>query len=218
MIIIGYPGVGKSYAARGSYKVIDLDSVLQSGEERYGNWYLWCANIAVKLSKMGYVVCVSSHKDICFHLTETHENVVVAYPIVSKEIWVKWLRRRWLLNGFGDSNSPEYKAYKRAIQYYDDDIKQLKSYGFDAFEIGPKNESVDPIMFEDYHFLSWFLSNNSIYRSVNDEDRMFHILDIEDIDDMVDSLPVTEIKIDEDGEDFEKYIKQEDLLEAVQNL
>lgn len=62
MIIIGYPGIGKSTLAGKDHKFIDLESSnFKIEDERSEDWYKVYCKVAEDLSRQGYIVFVSSH-------------------------------------------------------------------------------------------------------------------------------------------------------------
>lgn len=130
MIIIGYPGVGKSTAASQFIEVIDLETV------NMFDVYTYC-KIAEDLSKSGYIVCVNSHQEIQEHFMGSQELVYACFP--SKELktaWANMLRKRYINTEFKDDRYyPNYRAYMRVADCFDEDIKHLSSRGFDNIEL-----------------------------------------------------------------------------------
>ena len=64
-VVVGYQGIGKSTLAFHNNRVIDLESsnFFVDGE-RPANWHIIYCKIARALCKQGYIVCVSSHKEV----------------------------------------------------------------------------------------------------------------------------------------------------------
>ena len=98
MIVIGYQGIGKStlckvYGHGCTY--IDLESGLlkdpMNGNKRWDNWANIYCNIALSLSDQGYMVFVSSHKDVQDILAESKDEVIAIYP--SKKIKDEWIKK-----------------------------------------------------------------------------------------------------------------------------
>ena len=82
MIIIGYPGVGKSTLA-GRYKeYIDLESSNWNGPDntKPDNWWWSYGKVAEDLSRQGYRVFVSCHPSVQKYFEESNEYVMVLYP------------------------------------------------------------------------------------------------------------------------------------------
>jgi hypothetical protein len=148
MIIIGYPCVGKSTLAENceiisGYKgVIDLESScfheegrmdpLYEKNHRNPDWHVSYCKTALDLSRQGYAVFVSSHGQVCQFLTGSVVDIKIVHPALSlKEEWLKRLRNRYRETGL----DKDYRAYERAMNNYENDIKALMNYGFDRIEI-----------------------------------------------------------------------------------
>lgn len=129
MIIIGYPGVGKSVAAEKFIQVIDFES----HNAREHSTIAYCI-LAETLSKQGYIVCVSSHPDVINQLVESTEQIYICYPsIEQKDQWVSMLRHRYM----DDNSKKNLRAMKRVANYFDEDIKNMKATVFDKVELQP---------------------------------------------------------------------------------
>ena len=161
MIIIGYPGVGKTEAAKlFPGVVIDLESseciykpekekeytydktmtIASSVTSNYHDYYVsdevkefntYC-KIAEYLSKNNKIVLVSSHKAIQDYFCKSKEPVYVCYP--DKEIkkeWIQFLRGRYIT----DDSKKNYNAYMRATNNFDDDIDYMSTRGFINIEL-----------------------------------------------------------------------------------
>lgn len=128
MIIIGYPGVGKTDASKQFLDVIDLESSWFDGINNiYNNDIETYCKIAIELSKQNYIVCVSSHKEIQACLRRSVEDVYVCYPIKElKQYWAQKLRERYIV----DDTDKNFRAYDRAIDYFDRDIQDMMDSGF----------------------------------------------------------------------------------------
>ena len=124
MIVIGYPGVGKSTLARQMKNYIDLESsTFFANGQRPDDWYVYYCNVAEDLSRQGKVVFVSSHKLVVDELLERDEMTCVIYPDPKlKESWIIKL-----LNRYEDSKlDKDLKAYERARDHFDEDIDNLR--------------------------------------------------------------------------------------------
>ena len=123
MIIIGYPGIGKSTLAGKDHKYIDLESSnFRINGERSDNWYKPYCKVAEDLSKQGYIVFVSCHSVVREALRGSGEDVAVAFPAGSLEKeWIAKLRDR-----YEETNSyKDRMAYERARDHFYEDIVDL---------------------------------------------------------------------------------------------
>lgn len=122
MIIIGYPGIGKSTLAGKDHKYIDLESSnFKIDGEQSEDWYKIYCKVAEDLSKQGYIVFVSCHSAVREALRGSEEIVAAAFPTVKKVEWVTKLRDR-----YEETNSyKDRMAYERARDHFYDDIADL---------------------------------------------------------------------------------------------
>ena len=130
MIIIGYPGVGKTTAAANFIQVIDFESHIldQKTSESITNY----CKLAESLSKQGYIVCVSSHSGVIDYLVKSTEQIYICYP--SKELkqsWISMLRHRYI----EDSSEKNLRAMDRAGSFFDEDIDAMQNTVFDKVEL-----------------------------------------------------------------------------------
>ena len=97
MIIIGFPGIGKSSVTRAydgetnTTGYIDLES---SNFVKDDNWVKEYCCLAIDLDLQGYNVFVSSHKAVREYLAERQDifpDIVEVFP--SKEMRTEWLNR-----------------------------------------------------------------------------------------------------------------------------
>ena len=127
MIIIGFPGIGKSTLACNNYKFVDLESsYFKPVNNRNDDWVVEYCQCAVYLSLHGFIVFVSSHKAVRDYLAKIHISEPIVYIFPSeriKEQWVKKLEDRHMESGL----DKDYRAFIRARDYYDYDIRDLYS-------------------------------------------------------------------------------------------
>lgn len=125
MIVIGYPGIGKSTITKDNVGYIDYEASLFQKEDDWAEMYV---RGAVNLSKMGNVVFVSSHKEVQDLLINCSEKVVVVYPALQlHDFWIDKLRAR-----YDKSHSQyDYKALMRCVSNYCEDILALRETGFE---------------------------------------------------------------------------------------
>lgn len=151
MIIIGYPGVGKSTVAHAENRIIDLESRYFHGlEYNLGEeppyWEKRYCDVAIDLSNQGYTVCVSSHECVVSYLSEHSYEfsnmAAVVYPSNSDDIRINWIKRledRYYETRRSDkphsSVEKDYRAWQRAKTYYDYDIMYLSNSPFYKYVI-----------------------------------------------------------------------------------
>lgn len=140
MIIIGYPGIGKSTLASRKQGYIDLESShfwIENEEtgmrERSEGWAQIYTSIAADLSAQGNIVFVSSHQDVQNELAHSKEKVVVICPSMElSEEWVVKLADRFKHTGL----DKDFKAWIRAQECIEEDLEQLlQNNGFEIYKI-----------------------------------------------------------------------------------
>lgn len=127
-VVVGYPGIGKSTLADQDLHFIDLESGnFWVGGKRAYDWYIPYCQIAVNLASQGYVVFVSSHKEV--------RNQLLSMPLLIgvhlcccvpcetlKNFWIAKLQHRFLESGL----DKDYKAWKNALDRYTENIQEIK--------------------------------------------------------------------------------------------
>ena len=126
MIIIGYQGIGKSTLSDKDNKYIDLESSnFRIDGKRADDWYKPYGNIALDLSKHGYIVFTASHAPLREWLgtnNATGETIAVCYPSLSlKDAWIQKLQDRYDKTGL----SKDYAALMNAKDRYSDNISEI---------------------------------------------------------------------------------------------
>lgn len=139
MIIVGYPGIGKSTLAKNSNKYIDLESGnFWIDGKRQDDWYKIYCKIAAHLSSQGYTVFVSSHYSVRKELRQYSrtEEIKCCFPDISlKNEWIKKLEDRY-------NNSKlekDYKAWQQVEQLYTIDISDMSINSFESILIKSMN-------------------------------------------------------------------------------
>lgn len=129
MIIIGYPGIGKSTLA-GRYKeYIDLESSNWNNPDntKPDNWWWSYGKVAEDLSRQGYRVFVSCHPQVQKYFEESNEYVMVCYPSLElKEDWIKKISDRYEQ----DRSMKNLAAFNNVELFYDKQIKALDESAF----------------------------------------------------------------------------------------
>lgn len=136
MIIVGFPGIGKTSVCQNSYQgngFIDLDS--SSFDLTKPDGIRCYVNIAETLSDQGYHVFISSHEAVRRRLKEIYLNkkndpryripmiVGLVYPVLDlKNIWCRKLSER-VLNDPSDKN---VRAFIKCVREYDNMITGLE--------------------------------------------------------------------------------------------
>ena len=134
MIVIGYQGIGKSTLSRKNFRYIDLESsALRKGGVRWENWHEPYCMIAEWLSKQGYTVFVSSHKEVRGYLNECcKEPFCAVVPSESlKDEWIDKLLKRY--EQFPTDKN--YRAYRNAVNRFTENIREIKNDVEDVREI-----------------------------------------------------------------------------------
>ena len=127
MIIIGFPGIGKSTLAYNNDKFVDLESsYFKPVNNRNDDWVVDYCKLAELLSKNGSIVFVLSHKAVRDYIAKMRTDELVACVFPSERIreqWVKKLEDRYMNSGL----DKDYRAFIRAREHYDDYIRELYS-------------------------------------------------------------------------------------------
>ena len=132
MILVGYPGVGKSSISNREDGFVDLESsnFTINGSKDLG-WVVPYINVAIDLYKQGYDVFVSSHFVVRNELKKrvrngeiSNSDVLLIYPSIDlKEEWVEKLKKRYE----EDHIDGHLRAYERSKNHYDTDINDMRA-------------------------------------------------------------------------------------------
>ena len=129
MIIIGYPGVGKTSLAGRYNQYIDLESSNWNSPDntKPDMWWWSYGKVAEDLSRQGYRVFVSCHPSVQKYFEESNEYVMVIYPSLElKEEWIKRVSDRYER----DRSMKNLAALNNVELYYDKQIKSLNDSPF----------------------------------------------------------------------------------------
>ena len=130
LIVIGYPGIGKTTLAMNDVQYIDLDSsAFWVDNKRPPKWWIPYCNIAVSLAEEGYVVFVSSQVQVREYLLNSPiplgVDIALCFPDMTLRIpWIDRLRTRYERTQL----DKDYRAWKEAETHYYDNIRQFLSY------------------------------------------------------------------------------------------
>ena len=130
MIIIGYPGVGKTSLAGRYNQYIDLESSNWNNPDNTKPDYWWWSygKVAEDLSRQGYRVFVSCHPSVQKYFEESNEYVMVLYPSLElKEEWIKRVADRY----DRDRSMKNLAALNNVELYYDNQIRLLDDSPFE---------------------------------------------------------------------------------------
>lgn len=154
MIVIGYQGIGKSTICKDNPKYIDFESsALKMFGRRPPNWELPYCQMAIWLSKQGYVVFTSSHKEVREMLKGCDEYCIAIVPTLElKNEWCIKLKRRYEESGL----EKDKLALLNANDRYEDNIKEIMddvpdtflidSMGYDLKQIVDKCEKIEALV------------------------------------------------------------------------
>ena len=129
MIIIGYPGVGKTSLAGRYNQYIDLESSNWNSPDntKPDIWWWSYGKVAEDLSRQGYRVFVSCHPSVQKYFEESNEYVMVLYPSIElKEEWIKRVSDRYKR----DNSMKNLAALNNVELYYDKQISSLNNSPF----------------------------------------------------------------------------------------
>ena len=129
MIIIGYPGVGKTSLAGRYNQYIDLESSNWNSPDniKLDMWWWSYGKVAEDLSRQGYRVFVSCHPSVQKYFEESNEYVMVLYPSLElKENWIKRVADRY----DRDRSMKNLAALNNVELYYDNQIRLLDDSQF----------------------------------------------------------------------------------------
>ena len=131
MIIVGYPGIGKTTISGRKTGCIDLESSLFHSQE-LEDWFDTYCELAFKLSKDGFIVMVSSHEDVVKQLKKYYADYTEIYVICPHpNIKYQWIYR--LLKRYEKMPSDKnFRAFQRAKKHFDEDIHDLIWSGLDG--------------------------------------------------------------------------------------
>lgn len=131
MIVIGYQGIGKSTTARHFHgkRFIDLESSsFWVDGKRDPEWYIPYCQIALDLSSQGFIVFISSHKEVrtWFINNVTREEIYTCSPDIKlKDIWIEKLEKRYNAN----KTEKNLKALLNAKSCFTENVLDIQKDG-----------------------------------------------------------------------------------------
>jgi len=136
LIIIGYPGIGKSSIVKGmnfvlnsKINLIDFESSLfnKTTGIKYPDWHIVYVNQAISMAKQGYVVLISSHECVREEIAKRNRdewNVVTIAPSVElKDEWLEKLLDRYKRT----ATEKDSMAYRAAKEHYTEDVLDISA-------------------------------------------------------------------------------------------
>ena len=145
MIIIGYPGIGKSTLA-GKLNCIDLESSLfnNSNGNKYSDWTDYYCKIADDLSKQGYNVFISSHSLVRTKIKKiSKEKIICIIPSMTlKDEWINRLKKR----AERTKLDKDIRAYIYVKSNFENNISEMRSSGFNYYIIKDMNYKLEKII------------------------------------------------------------------------
>lgn len=130
MLIIGYPGIGKSSCCNLDSRFIDLESSNFIHDLENLNWPKSYVNVALDLHRQGFIVFISSHYIVRDLLIEEFKkdktldssSLLIIYPTMElKEIWQERIQKRLDKTHL----EKDKRAYNRVLNFFDQDIASL---------------------------------------------------------------------------------------------
>lgn len=140
MIVIGYPGIGKSQLAKTSSIYFDFDSSIVNKSDGWEYRYFLEAE---NYSSQGKIVFVSAHKQVQDYLKDSAEKVAVVYPsLLLHDYWVDKLRDRH----FFDPSPENWRALQRVVSHYAEDIVELDSSPFIKIKLESEDYNLESLL------------------------------------------------------------------------
>lgn len=185
MIIIGYPGIGKT-SVSGKDNIVDLESSyfhLSCGSSKFFNAGVYC-DLAIDLYKQGYIVCVSSHEDVRKILEGKKAKiygdnlrVVIIYPKKSLEMKWRWLERleerynatRMNPDLYFKDIEKDYRAFEHVKENYMYDIDEIMKSPLPKYELESTDYNLADVIrqCEDAFFNDFFEDNSDTEEDSN---------------------------------------------------
>lgn len=154
MIVIGYQGIGKSTICKDNPRYIDFESsALKMFGRRPPNWEMPYCQMAIWLSKQGYVVFTSSHKEVREMLKGCDEYCIAIVPTLElKKEWCIKLKKRYEESGLEKDKLALLNAndrYEGNIKEIMDDVPDtflIDSMDYDLKQIVDKCEKIEKLV------------------------------------------------------------------------
>jgi len=130
MIILGYPGIGKTTLALSQKDIIDLNYTPFKSDSEYDAWETLYCQVAMSLAKSDKTVFVSCHDEVQSELnTEPYKKIrkyIIVPHISLKESWLKRITSPYYKR-YGVDEDQHQRMVERVRKYFEVDIKHLAS-------------------------------------------------------------------------------------------
>ena len=127
VIVVGYPGIGKTTLSNSNVHFIDLESnKFYVKGERDDRWYIPYCEIAMDLASQGYCVFVSSHIEVQKYLLQycISPSINLCACVPSLELKDEWLFR--LSSRYDETQlSKDYNSLRHVTLMYEEDITEI---------------------------------------------------------------------------------------------
>ncbi len=146
MIIHGYPCIGKS-SVGGMHHCIDLESstFYDAETKTDSKWYEKYCNVAIDLAKQGYIVFMSTHREVVDYMQAHAANLklnniegpYIIFP--SKDLKYSWIikaHNRFMV----DQSNKNYRSFERMAAHFEEDIDYLSSFAKNHLVILENND------------------------------------------------------------------------------
>ena len=143
MIILGYPGIGKSAVCKNRSGWIDLES--SNFDLKTDDGVAQYCGVAMDLSDQGKTVFVSTHENVrkFFESVPKQGFVAVVYPKLElKEAWIKRLTARYNKTGL----IKDRRALSRAEENYEKDIEALMTTPLTQIQISSDQYNLKTVL------------------------------------------------------------------------
>lgn len=161
MIILGYPGVGKSTLAKLRPEIVDLESSkFRKSLDGEPDWELYC-KVATNLSSQGKIVFVSTHDTVQQYIGNCFgEPSCAILPVKElQEQWIDKLYDRWDRSINGYEVAKNGRAYNYVKEHFAESISNFHSHTIPVFWIKTMDYAlsniVDQIISEDTNVVTY---------------------------------------------------------------
>lgn len=161
MIILGYPGVGKSTLAKLRPEIVDLESSkFRKSSDSEPDWELYC-KVADNLSSQGKIVFVSTHDTVQQYIGNCSDEPSCAILPVKElqEQWIDKLCVRWDRSIDNHEEAKNARAYNYVKEHFSESISNFLSHVIPVFWIKTMDYAltsiVDQIISEDANVVTY---------------------------------------------------------------